>query len=131
MPDGLNATAPALPRVLIVDDCETSLLFQELALSGTCEVLKAMDGRQALGMAAHEAIDLVLLDLQLPGLDGFEVMQGLRRLNPDDGAPVIVVTVRGDAETIARARRDGCAAFLTKPVTASRLVRAVRRHLRH
>jgi DNA-binding response OmpR family regulator len=126
----LVAPPTAAPRVLLVDDCETSLLFQELALAGACQVLKARDGRQALRIAAKERVDLVLLDLGLQGLDGLEVLRGIRRLGPEARTPVIVVSVRGDDETIARAFQDGCTDYLTKPVSASHLLRAVRRHLR-
>lgn len=120
--------AAAKPRVLIVDDCETSLMFEELALGPGFEVLKARDGGQALAIAARERVDLVLLDLMLPTIDGFEVLRRLpstvrRRL------PVLVLTVRGDAEEVARALENGCDGYLTKPVSAQDLQRAVVRQL--
>ena len=127
----VGALARATPRVLVVDDCETSLRFQEYVLSGSCEVLKARDGEEALRLAASRPVDLILLDLGLPGLGGLEVLCRLREADPEGRVPVIVLTVRGDAETEELARRRGCAAYLTKPVALGDLLREVRRHLRH
>ena len=117
------------PRILVVDDCETSLRFQEYALSGTFRVLLAKDGAEALRLARRERIDLVLLDLGLPDASGLDV---LRELREREGAPpVVVLTVRGDAESREQARRHGCVGYLTKPVTLSELLRAVRLHLQN
>ncbi len=119
---------PARPRVLIVDDCETSLMFEELALGPGFEVLKARDGEEALHIAERERLDLVLLDLMLPGADGFEVLRRLRA-RPGRQVPVLVLSVRGDAEEVARAQEHGCNGYLTKPVSARTLQRTVTRHL--
>lgn len=123
-----EAVAAARPRVLIVDDCETSLMFEELALGPSFEVLKARDGDQALAIAARERVDLVLLDLMLPTVDGFEVLRRLRSA-ARRRVPVLVLTVRGDDEEVARARESGCDEYLTKPVSAQDLQRAVVRQL--
>lgn len=117
------------PRVLVVDDCETSLLFQEYALSGACYVIKARDGEEALRLVETERIDLVVLDLVLPGASGLDVLRRLRARDPAGGFPVIVLTVRGDCETRELARLGGCAAYLTKPVALGDLLAVVRRHL--
>lgn len=123
-----EATLLAKPRVLIVDDCETSLMFEELALGSTFDVLKARDGEEALRIAEREPLDLVLLDLMLPALDGFEVLRRLR-CGPARQVPVLVLTVRGDTAVAARARQFGCNGYLTKPVSARELLRAANRHL--
>jgi DNA-binding response OmpR family regulator len=120
--------APARPRVLIVDDCETSLMFEELALGPGFEVLKARDGAQAIAIAEHEPLDLVLLDLMLPAVDGFEVLRRLRS-GPRRDVPVLMLTVRGDSDEAARAWEQGCDDYLTKPVSARELQRAVARQL--
>jgi DNA-binding response OmpR family regulator len=114
--------------VLIVDDCETSLMFEELALGSGFEVLKARDGDEALWIAESQPIDLVLLDLMLPTVDGFEVLRRLRR-GVRRHVPVVVVTVRGDVALVARAREYGCSGYLTKPVGARELRRVVTHHL--
>jgi two-component system phosphate regulon response regulator PhoB len=118
-------------RVLIVDDCETSLLFQEYALCGAGHVLKARDAEEALRLVQAERIDLVVLDLGLPDACGLDVLRRLRSQDPLGGPPVIVLTVRGDAETRERAGEAGCAAFLTKPVSVGELLHVARQHLHH
>jgi putative two-component system response regulator len=123
-----DAVTPARPRVLIVDDCETSLMFEELALTPNYEVLKARDGDEALRIVEHQAVDLVLLDLMLPSLDGFGVLRRLRS-GPAAHVPVLVLTVRGDAEEVARAHECGCNGYMTKPVSALQLLRAVSANL--
>lgn len=128
--DGRVDSSPTTaPRVLVVDDCETSLLFQEYALCGACRVIKARDGEEALRLVASEQIDLVVLDLGLPGASGLDVLRRLRERDPAGGFPVIVLTVRGDAATRELARQEGCAAYLTKPVAVGELLGVVRRHL--
>jgi DNA-binding response OmpR family regulator len=126
--DGRVAVSEA-PRVLVVDDCEISLLFHEYALAGGFRVLLARDGEEALRLICRERIDLVLLDLGLPDASGLDVLGELR--GRDGAPPVVVLTVRGDAESRAQARERGCAGYLTKPVTVGELVRTVRRHLRN
>ena len=64
----------------------------------------------------------------LPGADGFEVLRRLRA-RPDRQVPVLVLSVRGDAEEVARAREHGCNGYLTKPVSARELLRSVTRQL--
>lgn len=125
----VDSSLTKTPRVLVVDDCETSLRFQEYALCGACHVLKARDGEEALRRIASERIDLVVLDLGLPGASGLDVLRRLRRRDPAGGPPVIVLTVRGDDEARQLAREEGCAAYLTKPVALSELLGVVRRHL--
>jgi DNA-binding response OmpR family regulator len=114
-----------------VDDCETSLRFQEYALCETCQLLMARDSEEALRLVARHHVDLVLLDLGLPSASGFDVLRRLREQDPTGALPVIVLTVRGDADAREQAERGGCAAFLTKPVSLGELLRAVRRHLRN
>ena len=124
------AEIPDLARVLVVDDCETSLLFQEYALQGLCRVVKARDGLEALRLVEGGGIDLVLLDLGLPGVDGLEVLRRMRAREPSGETPVVVVSTQGAIASRELARRSGCSEYLAKPVTFGELVRVVRRHLR-
>jgi DNA-binding response OmpR family regulator len=118
---------PEPPRVLVVDDCETSLRFQEYALAGRFEVRTARSGDEALAAARRERFDLVVLDLGLPDTPGLEVLRALRE---SDGAPpVVVLTVQGSATSREEARQRGCAAYLTKPITFGELLREIRKHL--
>ena len=124
------AASAEVASVLVVDDCETSLLFQEYALQGLCRVVKARDGLEALRLVEGQRIDLVLLDLGLPGVDGLEVLRRMRARDPSGDTPVVVVSTQGAIETRELARRSGCSEYLAKPVSFGELVRVVRRHLR-
>lgn len=117
------------PRVLIVDDCETSLLFEELALCSRYQIVKARCGRDALRIAGHGAVDAVLLDLGLPDLAGLELLGRLRQGATTGRLPVIVVTVAGDDMSRRLARLQGCSDYLTKPVPADALLRSLRLQL--
>lgn len=88
---------------------------------------EAGDGEEALRRAAELGPDLVILDLHLPGLDGFALLERLRRDAP--GVPVIVCSAAGRRENVVRALRLGASDFLAKPVAEDRLFTAVARVL--
>ena len=101
-------------RVLVVDD-EYDIRYLVQAALEHCEVLTAADGPSALALLRHAAIDAVLLDVMMPGMDGFGV---LRRIRADDqyrDLPVIMLTAKAGEHDHVRAFRDGADAYLTKP----------------
>lgn len=102
-------------RALVVDDSDLMHRMFEVMLRGV-PLLHARDGVQALDLlAAHPDVDLVLLDINMPRMNGFELLAelGTRGLLP--GLPVIVVTTEGRGEDAARGLAAGAAAYLTKP----------------
>ncbi|MDA0335018.1 MAG: sigma-54 dependent transcriptional regulator [bacterium] len=125
---------PAVPetaRILVVDDNPSNIkaLRQRLELEGY-EVLEATDGMAALACAARDRPDLVLLDIMMPGMDGFEVC---RRLKEVDGAgffPVIMVTALDTRQALVRALDEGADEFVRKPFEPVELMARVRSMLR-
>jgi two-component system KDP operon response regulator KdpE len=115
-------------RVLVVDD-DPGLLRSVSSLLGACgyEVLTAPDGYTALGLLGIEEIDLVVLDLTLPDIDGVEVCARLRQSST---VPVIVLSVRGGDEDKIRALDTGADDYVTKPFSAGVLVARVAALLR-
>ena len=113
----LESTANSAPRVLIVDDdAPTRLLYAlNLELEGLL-VLEAGDGRSGLARALAEHPDLVLTDVMMPGLDGFELAEELRRDERTRGIPFIFLSGETTAGHEARAHELGALAYLTKPV---------------
>jgi adenylate cyclase len=104
------------PRILIVDDepLNVDLLEQELELLGYATVAAA-DGRQALALLAAEPVDLVLLDIMMPGLDGYQV---LRRIKADPGlrhVPVVMVSALSELGSVVRCIELGAEDHLPKP----------------
>jgi DNA-binding response OmpR family regulator len=104
------------PRVLIVDDEDgiRELCRVNLELEGY-DVLEAADGPAAVATATSEELDLIVLDLMMPGMDGWEV---LRRLQADERAaavPVVVLTAKAGQEDEVRASDQGVLDYVRKP----------------
>jgi class 3 adenylate cyclase len=118
-------------RVLIADDnpANVDILQTRLAVHGY-EILTATDGEEALGLAREKHPDLILLDVMMPKLDGFEVC---RRLKADVSLPfmpVILVTARADSKDVVAGLEAGADEYLTKPVDQAALVARVKSMLR-
>jgi DNA-binding response OmpR family regulator len=113
-------------RVLVVED-EPDLAFTvktRLELGGL-KVEAVASGEEALAAVAQAAPDVIILDLRLPGIDGFDVMRHLRENGMD--IPVVVMSAHASEWRIREASDLGSAAYLTKPVDLSELERTVRR----
>lgn len=114
--------------VLVVDD-ELDLLFTislGLELAGY-RVLKATSGEEALEVMAAESPDAIVLDLRLPGLDGWEVISRLEAMGAFPRTPVILLSAQVDTATAARAVKLGVHAHLAKPFSATELGSVLRR----
>ncbi len=118
-------------RVLFVDDDPILREFALVHLStDTAEVKAVGDGDEALAVLAHWPADIVLVDLEMPGLDGFEVLRQLGESGRLGDLPVIVVTGREDIAAIDRAYAAGATSFVSKPLNwrlLSYQIRYVRR----
>jgi len=103
-------------RVLIVEDEETSRKVIALALQRPGrELLFARDGEEAVRIAAEQLPALIVMDMMLPRVDGFEATRRIRANPALDGTPVIALTARTADFDEARARAAGCADYITKP----------------
>lgn len=113
--------------VLIVEDYADSrfMLGRLLEMSGY-RVLEAADGREAVALAESECPDVVLMDLQMPVLDGLTATSIIRRIESICHVPVIAVSAQCGEDFIAAAKRVGCDHFVTKPVDFDLLLRLVR-----
>lgn len=115
--------------VLVVEDNDKNmkLVRDVLSVSGYCP-LEASSGEEALVLAAGAAPALVLMDIQLPGMDGMEALRRLREDERTAGIPVLALTAQameGDRERFLAAGFDG---YLSKPIDVTELVAAVRSH---
>ncbi len=110
-------------KILLVEDnavCRT-LMSRRLQLQGY-EVLEAGNGREAVSTARAARPDLILMDLGLPEMDGWEATKLLKAQAATSGIPIIVLTARSSENDIERAIRAGCDHYETKPVMPDRLV---------
>jgi CheY-like chemotaxis protein len=118
----------AIVKVLLVEDNEMNrdMLSRRLERRGF-EVLIATEGEQGIALAQTSRPDLILMDMSLPGIDGWEAT---RRLKSDDqtrAIPVIALTAHAMAADEQRAREAGCDDFDTKPIDLTRLLEKMER----
>jgi CheY-like chemotaxis protein len=101
--------------ILIVDDKETNVLLLERMLRGAgyLSISSTMDPYEVCDLHRRNRYDLILLDLQMPGMDGFQVMEGLKEIDPDGYLPVLVITAQPDHKL--RALEAGAKDFVSKP----------------
>lgn len=120
----------AKKEILIVDDSPTFLkLVKTYLQTKNYEIFTACNGKEALEKLAANKPDLVILDLIMPEMQGNEVCR-LMKANPQwMNIPVIMITTRGDKKGEEQCRQAGCDAFLTKPITKTRLVTTIKQFL--
>ncbi len=117
-----------LPRVLYIEDSAQNRDVVRRYLYGIYYVLEAEDGEHGLDRAQREKPDLILMDLSLPRLDGWEATRRLKA-GPLAHIPVIALTAHASREDQARARAAGCDGYLTKPVERDQLIKTIQQHL--
>jgi DNA-binding response OmpR family regulator len=118
------------PRVLIVDDEPNIVLSLQFLLSREgYEIDIARDGETALEIAARTPPDLVVLDLMLPGLDGYEVCRRLRAAPATAATKIVLVTARAREAERVRGLEEGADAYVTKPFSTRDLIATVGRFL--
>ncbi len=114
-------------RVLVVDDLQPNVKLLEAKLTSEYfDVLTANDGPSALDMIRDRAPDIVLLDVMMPGMDGFEVCERIKRDSATMHIPVVMVTALSDVADRVRGLEAGADDFLTKPVNDTALFARVR-----
>ena len=117
-------------KVLLVDDEAFNLDFFQQALEDeNYEIFIAADGQEALNKIKSEKPDLVLLDLMMPVLDGFEV---LKQVKADDNlrdTPIIIISAEHDSKSVVKGIKQGAEDYMTKPITAANLLKKVKEYL--
>ena len=116
-----------MPKILLVEDNEMNrdMLSRRLSRNGF-EIKVAIDGRQGVDMAVSERPDLILMDLSLPVMDGWEATRQVKA-NPETQAiPVIALTAHAMMQDKERALAAGCDDFDTKPVDLPRLLEKIK-----
>jgi two-component system alkaline phosphatase synthesis response regulator PhoP len=118
-------------RVLIADDIQQNReLLEAYLVDEGYQILMAADGQQTMQMVAQHQPDLILLDIMMPRMSGYEVCSQLKADPAQRGIPVLIVTALNEPGDIEKAVNAGCDDFLTKPVNRLELRTRVRSLLR-
>jgi len=126
----MNPTpAPRKKTILVAEDDAAIAQLLERALGVRYNVVVAADGPAALSQAANLTPDLLLLDVAMPGLDGFSVAERLKSLPTFQHVPVIFITAQANATANLRALEMGACEFITKPFRLSQVLDKVKRVL--
>lgn len=125
----MSQSTDSRPLLLLVDDEPTNLQVLRHILQDDYRLLFAKEGVRALEMAERERPDLILLDVMMPGMTGYEVCEALKANPALDSIPVIFVTALGDVDDEARGFEVGAVDYITKPVSPPIVRARVRTHL--
>ncbi len=119
-----------MARILLVEDNEMNrdMLSRRLAKKGH-EVMLAVDGGEGVAMAKSQQPDLILMDMSLPVLDGWEATRAIRAETSTQAIPIIALTAHAMDGERAKALEAGCNDFDTKPVDLPRLLEKIEQHM--
>ncbi|MBI2854510.1 MAG: response regulator [Chloroflexi bacterium] len=120
-------------KILLVDDgtLMRDLVSTTLRCGTSYQLLEAEDGNQALNLAAREHPDLVLLDVSLPQMNGFEVCRQLKAMPEMKGIPIVMLTALAPESDKESGLRSGADAYFTKPFSPTELIRKIEALLEH
>jgi DNA-binding response OmpR family regulator len=117
-------------KILLVDDSGTTLMMEKMILNkGPYDLLTAKDGEEGVAKALEESPDLILLDIVMPKMDGFEACRRLRAEDATKETPIIMVTTRGEVENVEHGYELGCTDYVTKPINSLELMTKVKNYL--
>lgn len=119
-----------MPRVLIVDDSPTETYkFREILEKNGFEIITADNGADGVAVARQELPDVVLMDVVMPGLNGFQATRQISKNAETKHIPVIIVTTKDQETDKVWGRRQGATDYLTKPVDEKLLMETINRVL--
>jgi len=114
-------------KILLVDDSSTMLMMEQMVLSsGGYQLITAKDGEAAVQAALTHQPDLVLLDVVMPKMDGFEVCRRLRESDLTRSTPIIMVTTRGEESHVEKGFQSGCNDYVIKPINPMELLSKIK-----
>ena len=117
-------------RILVIEDQEdTRRIMRDLLTSAGYEMIEAMTGEEGVTLAERERPDLILMDIQLPGLDGYEATRRIKANPALSRIPIIAVTSYALGGDEAKALKAGCDVYFTKPFSPRALLAKIREYV--
>jgi CheY-like chemotaxis protein len=117
--------------IMVVEDYDDTRILLKTGLEGLgYSVLEASNGQEAVDIAGREHLDLILMDLDLPILDGIVATQRIRQQTEKQHVPIVAVTAYPMSYTRVKAFAEGCDEYMAKPIDMSELARLVARYLK-
>ncbi|MES5098542.1 response regulator [Agrobacterium sp. BA1120] len=117
-------------NILTVDDSASIRMTTKIALTNAgYQITEAVDGADGLTKAKGGSFDLIVTDLNMPNMNGLEMIEALRQSPAHTGIPIIFLTTESDADMKARAKAAGATGWVTKPFDPENLVKIVRKVL--
>lgn len=114
-------------KILLVDDSATVLMMERMILAAErFEIVTASNGREGQEKAKSEQPDLILMDIVMPQVNGLDACKALRADPATRHIPIILVTTRGEAQSMEQGYENGCNDYVTKPVNSAELLSKVR-----
>jgi CheY-like chemotaxis protein len=117
-------------KILLVDDSNTILMMEKMILKkGPYVMVTASNGEEAVAKAEAEKPDLILMDVVMPKMDGFEAVRRIRASAATAAIPIIMVTTRGEEGNVEAGYSAGCTDYVTKPIDGTELLSKLRSYL--
>jgi CheY-like chemotaxis protein len=114
-------------KILLVDDSTTILMMERMILNkGPYDLVTAANGEEALAKAKSERPDLILMDVVMPKMNGFEACRAIRADQDIKHTPIIMVTTRGEGLNVEQGFESGCNDYVTKPINTTELLTKLR-----
>jgi DNA-binding response OmpR family regulator len=119
----------ARKKILLVDDADTILMMERMILNKGYDLITAKDGQEAVAKAVADRPDLILMDVVMPRMNGFEALKQLRRQDETKTIPIVMVTTRGEEENVETGYESGCDDYITKPLNGLEVLTKVKNYL--
>ena len=117
----------ARKKILLVDDSETVLMMERLILQNECyEVETAKDGKEGIAKAVETKPDLILMDVVMPHMNGFEAVKRLRQRDETKSVPIVMVTTQAEMDSMEAGYVSGCSDYVVKPIDHLELLTKVK-----
>ena len=116
-----------MKTILVAEDNESNFILMTYILKGKYEIVRAKNGQEAVEMIAKGGIDLVLMDIKMPVMDGLEATKAIRETNAD--VPIVALTANAFDSDRQLALEAGCNDFLSKPVSREKCLKTIAQYL--